>query len=210
MGQPVGITWTEVPEGFTFGELRFPVPHRVKTGELATNGYEEATRFFSQLTIDSSVKPGTYSFKGKVSWLACNDSKCIPGSQEVDLQLAVIASGEDAAPEESPFAEDLLLIPVDAADWQASIQKKDETWVIDLTKPTDWEQPTGKLDLFSETSDFFQPGVTPAITSTEKGLQVSVPASEYSDEVDSAKIVLVGPTPPLRISIPSILQKENE
>lgn len=208
MGQAVALSWTDIPEGFTFGELRFPAPHRVKTGELATNGYEEPTRFFSLLTISPSVPSGTYEFKAKASWLACNDSKCIPGSQEVSFSLEVAGT---AATQPESFRKGLPLIPVDAGpEWKAAAKKEDGNWLIEVAPPADWltdqKDSLGELDFFSETSDFFQPGAIPAITPTKKGLHLSVPASEYSDELTEAQIVLVGPTPPLRIPVPSISQ----
>lgn len=208
MGQAVGLTWDEVPEGFTFGKLRFPIPHRVKTGNLPTNGYEKSTHFFSQLTIDPAVMPGLYTFKATASWLACNDEQCLVGSKELEMKLEVVAEDEAAANPSGILKRALHLIPVNASqEWQSSVRKAGGRWLIDLTAPADWRAPAGQLDLFSETSDFFQPGSVPEITRTERGLRISVTASEYSDDLSAAEVVLAGPTPPLRIPLVLTLEK---
>ncbi|WP_411845862.1 protein-disulfide reductase DsbD domain-containing protein [Roseibacillus persicicus] len=207
MGQAVALDWQDLPEGITAGELRFPVPHRVKTGELPTNGYEETTLFFSQLNIAPSVEPGSYTFKAKASWLACNDNQCLVGGDEVELKLEVVAKGGTASEPSSKLAKGLTLIPTDAsADWKSSVKKEGEKWLINLTPPDNWESPE-ELDAFSETSEFFKPGSVPSIQRTDSGLQISVEASEYSKDLSAAKIVLAGPTPPVRIPISLETQK---
>lgn len=202
MGEAVALSWKDLPEGFTVGELRFPIPHRVKTGDLPTNGYEETTHFFSQLIIAPSVQPGSYTLGAKASWLACNDTQCSVGDKDLVLDLEVVAKDENLAETNGLLAKHLSLIPVDAStDWKSSVKKEGDVWHIELSAPADWKAPEEGLDVFSETSEFFQPGALPDINKSDQGLQISVAASEYSKDISSAKIVLAGPTPPIRIPI---------
>lgn len=211
MGQAVELTWSDLPAGITAGELRFPVPHRVKTGELATHGYEETTRFFTALTVAPSMDLGTYQLRARASWLACNDEKCLTGEKALTLNLKILAQEDKAVGESLPELNGLALIPVEAAsDWKSSLQREGENWLIDLTAPADWKAPATKLDAFSETSDFFKPGDLPAIVMSEKGLRISAKASEYSDGLSTALLVLAGVTPPLRIPLQLPAQKSQE
>lgn len=211
MGQAVELTWNDLPAGITTGKLRFPIPHRVKTGELATHGYEETTRFFAALTIAPSVAVGTYELQAKASWLACSDEKCLVGERPLALSLQILAQDEMMVGESQPLLTGQELIPVDAASgWKSSVQRKGENWHIDLTAPADWKAPATKLDVFSETIDFFKPGVLPTITKSENGLQISATASEYSDNLSTAQLVLAGVIPPLRIPLQLSVQKSKE
>ena len=200
-GKPMSLEWEGVPEGITIGELQFPIPHRIPTGSLHTNGYEEVTRFFSSVSVDSSVKPGAYPITAKASWLACDDEKCVLGKKVLQLDLQVVDATEEAS--EVSFEKSLQLIPLPVgSDWQTKISKNENEWSISLIAPEGWEVPEEKtLDVFSETVDLFEPGAVPKIESSEGQLIVQVPASKYSKDLSEARIVLVGPTPPLRFSI---------
>ena len=202
MGQAVALKWQELPEGIDFGELRFPIPHRIKTGDLPTNGYEELTHFFTELTLSAEVAPGEYPLQANVSWLACDDSKCMVGKQALTVNLVVGTEGTTTVVSSPDLQKALQQVPVDAsAEWSSEVRKEGENWVIDLTAPADWKDADQVADIFSETTDFFQPGVLPEITKNEKGLRISVPASEYSKDLKTADIVLAGPTPPLRLAL---------
>jgi DsbC/DsbD-like thiol-disulfide interchange protein len=58
MGLPVELAMENLPEGLEASALQYPVPHRTKTGELATFGYSKRTRFPFQLTVSESLQIG--------------------------------------------------------------------------------------------------------------------------------------------------------
>ena len=202
MGQAVAIKWHDLPEGITFGTLRFPIPHRVSTGELPTNGYEETTHFFTQLTVSDNVAAGDYPLKATISWLACDHSQCLIGKEELVFNLKVGDKTVFPAADTSAFQKALSLIPVDAGDaWKSKVEKKDAGWLIELTAPEAWSDADKVNDVFSETEDFFKPGALPEISSNSEMLTISIAASEYVKDKKTADVVLAGPNPPLRLSV---------
>lgn len=84
-GMPVKATWT-LPEGWTAGELRQPVPKRFMTGELPGFGYEGETVFLVDLTPPPGAT-GEAECKVKLAWLTCDDSACVPGDAELSVKL---------------------------------------------------------------------------------------------------------------------------
>ncbi len=114
-GMPVKATWT-LPEGWTAGELRQPVPKRFMTGELPGFGYEGETVFLVDLTPPAGAT-GEAECKVKLAWLTCDDSACVPGDAELSVKLAAGDGkpGKEAAVIEAakkkipvPPAQDLL------------------------------------------------------------------------------------------------------
>jgi thiol:disulfide interchange protein DsbD len=85
-GMPTTVEW-KLPPGWQHGELRFPSPVRFQTGGLVGYGYE------GTLLLPVAVTPpagftGTAMLRARISWLACGDHGCVPGSAELTLELA--------------------------------------------------------------------------------------------------------------------------
>jgi DsbC/DsbD-like thiol-disulfide interchange protein len=84
-GMKPKVTW-DLPEGWSAGEMLFPVPRHFSTGGLAGYGYEGMVIFPVTLTPPASAT-GKMELKGKISWLSCNDDSCVPGSAELKLVI---------------------------------------------------------------------------------------------------------------------------
>ncbi|MDP0491189.1 MAG: protein-disulfide reductase DsbD family protein [Verrucomicrobiota bacterium JB023] len=211
MGLPVSLEWKDLPDGITAGSLAFPLPHRVSTGDLATQGYEDPTHFVAELKLSEEVATGPVTLAATASWLACDNDACVPGSQDLTLDFEVIPAGETAPKVSSEMSQILLNVPIDAGSkWQSELTSNESDWQLILTPPADWTwPPANSLDLFSETPDFLAPGHQPIIENKDKKLVITAPKSEYADEKASPALVLFGPQPPLRFT-PEISAKSGE
>jgi len=83
-GLPTKITF-ELPDGFSAGEVQFPLPEQFPTGI----GYEGEVMLIAKITppatLDAAQK---YKFTAKATWLVCSDI-CIPGKASPAVTVAV-------------------------------------------------------------------------------------------------------------------------
>ena len=96
-GLPTKIKW-ELPAGWSASEFRWPVPHLVRDreGNITGHGYEGLLYLPLTLTPPADLRTGTtVELKGMVRWLMC-ETVCVPGKQEVSLQLPVSADAAAA------------------------------------------------------------------------------------------------------------------
>ncbi len=96
-GLPTEIAWT-LPEGFTAGEIQWPLPHKYnESGDVLTYGYETETMLLAEVTPPTALATGTnVTLKAKVRWLEC-ETLCVPGSADVALTLPVRSSQPEPA-----------------------------------------------------------------------------------------------------------------
>jgi DsbC/DsbD-like thiol-disulfide interchange protein len=112
-GLATSVDW-RLPEGYTAGELTWPLPERFvdPSGQITTFGYEAKTLLWSKVQVPASAPVGqTVTLTAKAAWLVCNKDRCVPGEAEVKLALPVAA---EAKPDlHSDFLG--LLVPEDGS-----------------------------------------------------------------------------------------------
>ena len=80
------IRWT-LPEGWTAGDLHWPVPQRIRVGPLTNYGYEEAVTLLVPVRIPAGPLPaGPLTLTAEAEWLVCR-VECIPESGRLTLEL---------------------------------------------------------------------------------------------------------------------------
>jgi DsbC/DsbD-like thiol-disulfide interchange protein len=86
-----------LPEGFTAGNLMYPVPSRLELpGDIINYAYENEVMLMVQITPPKDLPIGkSVSISGKASWLVCQDS-CIAGKADLLLDLSVAPSSSPA------------------------------------------------------------------------------------------------------------------
>ncbi len=111
----------DLPEGFTAGELLFPVPSRLELpGDIVNYAYENQVMLMLRVTPPKDLPIGkSVTFCGKASWLVCQDT-CVPG--KVDFSLALPVAQTASAANEELFKQWTSQLPVkEDADDIASI-----------------------------------------------------------------------------------------
>ena len=92
------IRW-DLPAGWQAGDIRWPVPQRIRVGPLTNYGYEDEVLFMVPVTVPAGYTPGAgASIGAEAQWLVCRE-ECIPESGSFVLPLG--AAGSDP----TPFAE---------------------------------------------------------------------------------------------------------
>ncbi len=91
-GAPTEIEWS-LPAGITAGEIQWPVPEKVKFGDLLTYGYHDEVVLLVPLSVAPDAAPGPRELKAEVSWLEC-EVQCVKGSGDVSGKLTVGPGGK--------------------------------------------------------------------------------------------------------------------
>jgi len=86
-GEPTALEWT-LPDGWSAGEIRWPVPQRLPIKHLLNFGYENEVLHLVDIGVPADAK-GEVTLKARATWLVCNPEHCIPEDGELSLQLPV-------------------------------------------------------------------------------------------------------------------------
>lgn len=177
-GMPLKATWT-LPEGWTAGELRQPVPKRFMTGDLPGFGYEGETVFLVDLTPPAGAT-GEVECKVKLAWLTCDDSACVPGDAELSVTLPAGEGkpGKEAAVVEA--AKKKIPMPIDL---HFGVNEVDDrltlSFIPKLTSNADIDL-TG-VSAFPTTPDVVDPGSPIEFKKDADSWAATVKKSEYAD-----------------------------
>ena len=96
-GTPPTVKWS-LPEGFTAGELQFPIPKRHHSpGDIVTNILPGEPVLMVSVTPPASLVEGSYTLRATVRYLVCKDT-CLQESAEVAVNLRAHPPGGEAKP----------------------------------------------------------------------------------------------------------------
>lgn len=167
---------TTLPEGWKIGNIEFPAPISFKTGDLFGYGYEHAVYLPISLTPPLGFNGELPEFTANLTWLACNDSACLPGQEEIKLtnggHSKIIAASYAALPKEIPEAV-------------LSFSLVGNDVLLELTLPNQSGIDPATFEVLPVTPDFIDPSARPQfIKHPEKNntWTVSAPKSKYIKE----------------------------
>ncbi len=171
-GLPTSVVFS-LPQGFTATDLGWPVPTLLKgAGNLTDYGYEDSLLLQAGVTPPPDLKPGTAAkFTARVSWVSCRDI-CIPGRAELELELPVSKSAENANNE--LFSEWRARLPVNRSgrkppfeiDSKTAARGENEYSVVILLDPGD---SVNDIGLYPVPGDSFVVSDIEAGTDKESG-----------------------------------------
>jgi thiol:disulfide interchange protein len=86
-GLPMDVQW-KLPNGFSAGPLRYPVPTRLKVAGLMNYVFEHDYALLVRLKVPTDAH-GAVPIRAQARWLACTDKICVPEQGELSLDLPV-------------------------------------------------------------------------------------------------------------------------
>lgn len=86
-GLPMAVKW-ELPEGYSVGPLRYPVPGRLMIGGIMNYVYEHDYALLVRLKVPKGAS-GIVPIRASANWLACTDKICVPESGEMAVDVTV-------------------------------------------------------------------------------------------------------------------------
>lgn len=152
-GYAFRLAWV-LPEGVTVGNVQWPLPKRIFTGDpkaLITNfGYDGEVMLLIPITLSEAVKTEqTLALIAKADWLVCRDM-CIPEEGELTLSLPVklADSTPTASATSAEFAKARSKLPTPAVDWKAQAKIADRNLLLQLDVP-DKDRSATQVEVFS-------------------------------------------------------------
>ena len=95
-GEPTRLAWV-LPQGWSAGEIIWPVPERQPIGPLVNYGYSNEVLLPVAVQVPASARPGeTARLTAVADWLVCEEI-CVPEQATLALDLPV-AAGPSAPP----------------------------------------------------------------------------------------------------------------
>ena len=88
-GLPMTAELTDA-NGYKAGELRYPTPHKYKTGDEVLYGYDSEVVFLLPIKAPTGINSSPH-FKVKLSWLACKEV-CLPGEAILEFNADSVTS----------------------------------------------------------------------------------------------------------------------
>jgi DsbC/DsbD-like thiol-disulfide interchange protein len=161
----------KLADGFTAGELQFPIPARIVMADSVCYGYENQVMLMVQITPPKDLPTGnTINIAAKATWLVCKED-CMPGSADVSIELPVAATSAPANDE--AFKKWSALIPVkNDPDLIASSQTADSLTDGNgnASITINWKKPVTDLQFFPgvmKTGDISNVKITTADNTTK-------------------------------------------
>jgi thiol:disulfide interchange protein len=95
-GLPTKVQW-RLPEGFTAGEIQWPLPQKIVLPPLVNFGYKGEAALLTLISPPRALDGQQVTLAGRVSWLECKE-ECVPG--QADVSVVVPAAATPGAPSE--------------------------------------------------------------------------------------------------------------
>lgn len=175
-GMKISVDW-ELPAGWKVGELEHPVPIRFLTGELPGFGYEGTVVFPVTFTAPADFQ-GEVKLKGKVSWLTCNDTGCIPGNANLELNLA--AGAPQPAAEAVLIENALETVPKPKPGFSLDVVGKDDDLILTVTTGADSSLKISEYEIYPVTPQVVDNAAKFEFTKDGDKWTARVPKSEYA------------------------------
>lgn len=174
------ITW-ENPAGFTVGATAWPTPKRFELNSLIGYGYEGETWLLIPVTAPQNLTSSEVQLSGKVSWLACDENTCLPGTTPLTLKLPVGKGSPSSYA--AAFAEARSKIPLT----KEGIEARAHGDLIEIKMPHTGDFT--EADYFPEEGNAVDPKADPLLVKEEGGYRLLL-RRDAENEVSSLKGVI--------------------
>ncbi|MGM0422181.1 MAG: protein-disulfide reductase DsbD family protein [Pseudomonadota bacterium] len=174
-GAETRIDWT-LPDGFTAGDIQWPVPDRIPYESLINFGYSDTAYFLIELTAPENLTASEVTISAEMDWLVCSDI-CIPEQGSYSLTLPIAGTANPA--NEFFFTEAEAQQPI-SVDWPAQYSLDQGEIIFTITPPADQAALLSEtaLDLFPVEWGLIQNNVAQEVSITDDQLRFRIPAGD--------------------------------
>ncbi len=146
-GFPTSIKW-KLPDGWTAGDLQWPLPHEYDLSGVVMYGYGGETMLFADLQVPATAPEGDVTISGKAKWLECDDESCVPGSANVTITVPVKNAEPTPSPDSALLARHEVFLPAEAAGWSFTYTRAGNTLAVAVTPPAGSAGAVAKAKFF--------------------------------------------------------------
>lgn len=166
------INW-KLPEGFTAGEIEWPVPHKIPMGPLVNYGYENEVILLQTLKIPATIADGSLTLAADIDILVCKEI-CIPESGTYEITL----NNPEITTDNTPYIKKArALTPVPSAA-SGTYTEKDGFFILE--KPIDWSHTASRYDFIPEDWGLIENGAPPEISQNGSKIRIRQKRGERS------------------------------
>ncbi len=169
-GKPTELK-LNLPEGFTAGDLQYPVPKRfvVDFGyDIVEAGFGYITEVLHPITITppADLAVGTpVAISGTAEWLMCDPNTCIPGKAALTINLNV---SETASPSSAAGEVDAAISKIpESTDWKTSIALEGGEVIVTVDTGGADLPAVEKIHLYPNENFIFDQLSVPEISNTD-------------------------------------------
>ncbi len=122
-GMAARVQWT-LPDGFTAEEIQWSTPQSLNSDGTISFGYEKEMILMAKITPPKTPsKEQSLTIAADVNWLACSDSMCLPGSNNIKADISVSDAPQIKTEWASHFEKVRANIPQKMNELIASVDK---------------------------------------------------------------------------------------
>lgn len=126
----------QLPEGFTIGEIQWPVPSRIPYPPLLNFGYSGNIMLMQKLTAPAQIPDEPFTLKVSTEALVCKDI-CIPEYADLELVLNDPLAMEEDNSAYFELARQSLPEPV---NWSAQLLRNGSDLVVNIDLPPSFDR----------------------------------------------------------------------
>ena len=129
-GYATSLNW-DLPKGFEIGSIQWPVPVLYRQDNLVNYVLEKEALLIMQVKVSREVEPGTkYRLKARADWLMCDDSHCVPGDANLEVDISVESELPVGTESDERFAIARQLQPKKSDSWTFSALKENNVVLL--------------------------------------------------------------------------------
>ena len=192
------IVW-QLPEGFTVGEIQWPVPERLIFSPFVGYGYEGEKILPVKISPPNSVLPGAdIKIEAAADWVVCGEV-CIPGGAKLSLELEVTNSSSQPNKNWVPLFERFRKdAPQQDSSYRVSSKLTEKTLFISVAGDSSDKMQIDSLIFFPEFNGLINNAASQQFSKDESGYVLKI-------ERDP-----LGVTPPERLKGILVLRKNSD
>jgi thiol:disulfide interchange protein/DsbC/DsbD-like thiol-disulfide interchange protein len=142
-GEKPNIEWN-LPAGFEAQDIKWPTPEKIRTGPLATYGYENKAVLLQTMYIAEDLAEGPLTLKANIEILVCADT-CIPEFSTQELTL----NGPGEAQDNTELIDAAFFALPTEAVWPSLYHEENGEFIVKFEIETPYV-----IETFAQAPDF--------------------------------------------------------
>jgi DsbC/DsbD-like thiol-disulfide interchange protein len=200
-GEAPRVQWN-LPKGFRAGDIRWPAPVRLVTGNVIDYGYQGRVLLSVPLRVPADYNPNaTAKLTADARYLICREV-CIPAKAHAELLLPLAKGATpDAAATHQLFEDARARLPKPLpAGAKAQVRDDGKNFVLSVETGS----PEMKASFFPLEEDQLDNDVPQTVTSSKTGIQITLKKSDQLQEpIPVLKgVVVFGPDRAYEVAAP--------
>ena len=185
------LKWA-LPQGFTAGDINWPIPKRIPVGDMMLFGYDGTVLLPVEITPPSQFNEDEFTFLADCDWVVCGDV-CIPGEAKLSLTLPVKKEAPQINTEHAAeFASTRNNSPIANGIFNLTASASDNAIHIDLVPISGEDNKIESIVFFPEVQGFINNAAEQRFSQNGIGYQLEIDRDQmYANVLEKLKGIIV-------------------